>query len=157
MIWTRHWCDQNDGLLKYGWIAHDGRNFGTHDIFESVENSFSIRTSWVKRNGGRDGGDWTARVRLSSFSGEQPPTFVSSLFYFATDYTGWIRSVKKDSPTSASFTGQARDVDKFKVRIDVTHHNEVEDFAPVYFDYTHANVSVTVLKESLLQNGLVIE
>ena len=58
----RHACDQGDGLVKYGWIAHDGRNFGIHDIYESPENAFSIRTSWAKRPGGQHGGDWTART-----------------------------------------------------------------------------------------------
>jgi mannosyl-oligosaccharide glucosidase len=43
---NRHWCDQNDKLVKYGWVAHDGRNFGIHDIYENVENGFSIRSSW---------------------------------------------------------------------------------------------------------------
>lgn len=52
----RHACDQGDGLSKYGWTVHDGKNFGIHDIYESSENRFQIRNTWVKRLGGSYGG-----------------------------------------------------------------------------------------------------
>ncbi|CAF0833560.1 unnamed protein product [Brachionus calyciflorus] len=145
----RHWCDQGDGLLKYGWIAHDGRNFGIHDVYESNENGFSLRTSWVKRNGGKDGGDWTARVKATSFSSENPPQFVSLIFYFATDYTGWIKSVKKTSATSSLLTGETKDVGNFKIKINILE-NEGQN---VFLDQVTGNISAVHLKESLLQNG----
>jgi mannosyl-oligosaccharide glucosidase len=148
----RHWCDQNDGLLKYGWIAHDGRNFGTHDVYESVLNSYSIRTTWVKRNGGKDGGDWTVRNRFSSFSAEQTPIFASAIFYFSTDYTGWIKSAKKASPTSSIIIGETKDVGKFKINVEVTQTNPDEKFNSVYLDMANGNISVAVLKESLIHN-----
>lgn len=142
-------------MLKYGWIAHDGRNFGTHDIFESMENSFSIRTSWVKRGGGRDGGDWTARTRISPFSNEQTPVFASAIFYFATDYTGWIRTVNsKRDVKSASFSGETKDVGKFKVKVEAVSQQADEKMNKLmYLDLAHGNVSVAVLKEALIQNG----
>lgn len=56
-----HWCDQGDNLQRYGWLKHDGINFGVQEI---VEDQYTIRTEFVKRPGGDYGGDWTARVKL---------------------------------------------------------------------------------------------
>lgn len=55
----RHWCDQGDQLRKYGWLKHDGRNFGIQEVEDT---NFVLRTEFVKRAGGLHGGDWTARV-----------------------------------------------------------------------------------------------
>ena len=57
----RHWCNQGDGLLKYGWTAHDGVNFGVQEIHD---HHYSIVTEFVKRAGGSHGGDWTTRIRV---------------------------------------------------------------------------------------------
>ena len=46
-------------MLRYGWLAHDGVNFGIQDI---VERSFVLRTEFVKQPGGNHGGDWTWRI-----------------------------------------------------------------------------------------------
>ena len=55
----RHTCEQSDGLLKYGWLKHDGTNFGSQEI---VDKDFALVTDFVKRLGGDHGGDWTARI-----------------------------------------------------------------------------------------------
>jgi hypothetical protein len=57
----RHWCEQSDGLEKYGWLQHDGGNFGVQQI---IDGSHIIDTSFVKRLGGSHGGDWTARISV---------------------------------------------------------------------------------------------
>lgn len=59
----RHWCEQNDGLETYGWLQHDGANFGVQKI---QDGPFEIHTSFVKRLGGSNGGDWTARIEVNS-------------------------------------------------------------------------------------------
>ena len=146
----RHWCDQNDGLMKYGWSAHDGRNFGIHDIYENVDNGFSIRTSWVKRHGGQHGGDWSARMSITPFTNEQSPPFVSFIFYFSTEYTGWIKSTKKLT-TSSILVGETRDVGKFKAKIEIIPSI---DNKKIFLDQATGNISVVHLKESLLQNGM---
>lgn len=109
----------------------------------------------MKRTGGSDGGDWTARTRFSQFSPEQAPVFVSAIFYFATDYTGWIKSVSKKDSKSASLIGETKDVGKFKVKIDAVSQQTDEKLSAFNLDLAHGNVSVTVLKEALIQNGLV--
>lgn len=55
----RHWCSQQDGLSKYGWLEHDGRTFGIQEI---LDDGVTIKTSFVKRGGGDHGGDWTMRL-----------------------------------------------------------------------------------------------
>ena len=55
----RHTCEQSDGLRKYGWLKHDGTNFGSQEI---VDKDFVLNTEFVKRLGGDHGGDWTARI-----------------------------------------------------------------------------------------------
>ena len=54
----RHWCNQDDRLPKYGWLKHDGINFGIQEI---EERAYTLRTEYVKRPGGTHGGDWTAK------------------------------------------------------------------------------------------------
>lgn len=55
----RHTCEQGDGLDKYGWLEHDGVNFGIQDIFDGP---LQIKTAFAKSGGGAHGGDWSASI-----------------------------------------------------------------------------------------------
>ncbi|XP_066256749.1 mannosyl-oligosaccharide glucosidase isoform X1 [Euwallacea similis] len=55
----RHWCEQSDNLDSYGWQQHDGNTFGIQKI---IDGPFKLTTSFVKRLGGDNGGEWTARI-----------------------------------------------------------------------------------------------
>lgn len=55
----RHTCEQSDGLPRYGWLRHDGVGFGVQEI---RDRGLSLQTEFVKRPGGRHGGDWSWRV-----------------------------------------------------------------------------------------------
>ena len=55
----RHSCEQSDKLPRYGWIRHDGINFGMQEI---VDHGYVLNADFVKRGGGDHGGDWTARI-----------------------------------------------------------------------------------------------
>jgi len=57
----RHWCSQDDLLAAYGWIAHDGINFGAQEI---IDKYFIVTTDFVKKQGGNHGGDWSAKFGL---------------------------------------------------------------------------------------------
>ncbi|VDL97795.1 unnamed protein product [Schistocephalus solidus] len=48
---------------SYGWVEHDGRNFGVETILDGNHN---ITVSFVKRSAGPYGGDWTARISVSA-------------------------------------------------------------------------------------------
>ncbi|KAG8266902.1 hypothetical protein J6590_061728 [Homalodisca vitripennis] len=61
-ISIRHWCEQGDRLDRYTWTKHDGRSFGIQEIDDGP---VRITTSFIKRAGGSNGGDWTARISVS--------------------------------------------------------------------------------------------
>lgn len=57
----RHWCKLDDNLRKYGWLQHDGKNFGIQEIHDD---NYIIETSFIKFYTGKYGGEWTARVQV---------------------------------------------------------------------------------------------
>lgn len=109
----RHTCEQGDRLPKYGWIAHDGQDFGMQDI---VERTFMLRTEFVKRPGGDHGGDWSWRITGRGIHGE---TTISLFFYVATDGEGDIKAhfVKEGKDSMIShITGHTEDLGGFTIR-----------------------------------------
>lgn len=54
----RHWCDQGDGLSRYGWVAADGRSFGRQNITEPAA---AIRIDWLNSED-----TWTARFTIDA-------------------------------------------------------------------------------------------
>lgn len=62
-ILFRHWCEQSDNLERYGWLKHDGINFGVQEL---VDGPFLLTTSFVKKSGGSHGGDWSARIDVKA-------------------------------------------------------------------------------------------
>ncbi|XP_026480750.1 mannosyl-oligosaccharide glucosidase isoform X1 [Ctenocephalides felis] len=78
---VRHWCEQSDELARYGWLQHDGRNFGYQEI---IDGQFEFKTSFVKMPDlGTRGGVWTARVSVDSKRPTQEE--VSLIWYTALD------------------------------------------------------------------------
>lgn len=58
----RHFCEEGDKLQKYGWIEHDGRNYGRQEIIDA-NNNVRIVTSFVKSNHSHEnGGEWSVRI-----------------------------------------------------------------------------------------------
>jgi mannosyl-oligosaccharide glucosidase len=143
----RHGCDQGDGLSKYGWTAHDGRNFGIHDVYESSDNRFQIRNSWVKRSGGSHGGDWTVRTTVEKFSGDQsPPKFVSVIFYVAKNESGWIKNIERNKG-ERTVSGETNDLGSFKVKLSL---GDVKK--DVYSDAVTGIADISILKDVLINN-----
>ena len=70
----RHTCEQSDGLRKYGWLKHDGTNFGSQEI---VDMDFALNTDFVKKMGGDHGGDWTVRI-----SGREMVSGIQNYHYY---------------------------------------------------------------------------
>ena len=62
-VGLRHWCEQGDNLDKYGWIKHDGENFGVQEIYDR---GVKLTTTFVKQLSKEslgNGGSWTSRIR----------------------------------------------------------------------------------------------
>ncbi|KAG8041178.1 hypothetical protein G9C98_002166 [Cotesia typhae] len=81
----RHWCEQGDKLDKYGWLEHDGKTFGVQEIHDG---DLIIKISYVKKPGGRHGGDWTARIGVTSKvepKDSQKSQEISFIFYSALE------------------------------------------------------------------------
>ncbi|XP_076812485.1 mannosyl-oligosaccharide glucosidase-like [Clavelina lepadiformis] len=110
----RHTCEQGDQILKYGWVAHDGVNFGIQDI---AERGYMLRTEFVKRVNGDHGGDWTWRISGRQ-TGKEPIT-LSVFFYAATDGQGVIQPVVESGPNGLRLTkiqGETEELGKFTIK-----------------------------------------
>ncbi|XP_072941314.1 mannosyl-oligosaccharide glucosidase isoform X2 [Epargyreus clarus] len=77
----RHWCEQNDNLASYGWLRHDGVNFGEQLIADPPH---IIYTSFIKTSGGKHGGHWTARINITALNAQRNAPFVLT-WYAALD------------------------------------------------------------------------
>lgn len=136
----RHTCEQSDGLSRYGWLMHDGENFGVQEIRDE---GLFLKTEFVKRPGGEHGGDWswriTARMEVRGRSGgaapdgrtaRQPPCshlspllplqgagspapLLSLFFYVATDEQGTLEPHLENRTRLAAVTGTTEELGRF--------------------------------------------
>lgn len=100
----KHWCEQGDNLDQYGWIAHDGANFGVQEIYDG---NFILTTSFVKRLGGNNGGDWTARISVDIKPGVEKKIKdeISLIWYTALDDPPSTQNFITTSDDSTPLTG----------------------------------------------------
>lgn len=129
----RHWCEQGDGLNRYTWTEHDGRNFGVQEI---EDGPYRMTTSFVKRPGGDHGGDWTARVSVSG-KGEAARDEVALIFYAATEEKteGRIEPRLHNGKFVSGIAGQTSGLGNFKFTLynqsgDVTSDSYLSTVAP---------------------------
>ncbi|XP_044262589.1 mannosyl-oligosaccharide glucosidase [Tribolium madens] len=126
----RHWCEQNDGLEKYGWVKHDGSNFGVQEI---IDGGYTIDTSFVKRLGGSHGGDWTARITVT-----KPGNFddVSLIWYTALDEeTKGFISLTNSATKFTGIKGETSGLGEFTIKFTnssgiVSHESFLSTIAP---------------------------
>lgn len=108
-----HWCEIGDNLDQYGWNQHDGKTFGVQKI---EDHPFSIETSFVKFPGGRYGGDWTARVSVTSNTRDSKEPF-SLIWYTAMDEkTGGILTTNTHSKLTG-IRGETPGLGEFQLEI----------------------------------------
>ncbi|XP_067154548.1 mannosyl-oligosaccharide glucosidase [Apteryx mantelli] len=108
----RHTCEQGDGLSRYGWLQHDGENFGVQDIHD---HGLLLRTEFVKRPGGEHGGDWSWRVTARPEGAGTQASLISLFFYVATDGQGTLQPHVEDKTRLASVTGTTEELGHFKI------------------------------------------
>ncbi|NWQ84868.1 MOGS glucosidase, partial [Columbina picui] len=131
----RHSCEQSDGLARYGWLLHDGENFGVQEI---QDGALVLRTEFVKRPGGEHGGDWSWRVSartevrtgsarnsrdgtgpsspapaLPLQSGAGPVPLLSLFFYVATDGQGTLQPQLENGTRLTAVTGTTEELGSF--------------------------------------------
>lgn len=61
----RHMCQDSDGLKSYGWLEHNGRDYGRQFL---VDHGLMLTTSFLKSKGADSGygGDWAVRVNVEN-------------------------------------------------------------------------------------------
>ncbi|CAJ0966047.1 unnamed protein product [Ranitomeya imitator] len=110
----RHTCEQGDGLARYGWLMHDGLNFGIQEIKDS---GFTLRTEVVKRPGGQHGGDWSWRIVGTPDDVSSPARLVSILFYVATDGQGSLTPHMDGRDRLNLVTGTSEELGRFRIHL----------------------------------------
>ncbi|XP_053336327.1 mannosyl-oligosaccharide glucosidase-like [Clarias gariepinus] len=108
----RHTCEQGDGLRSYGWLAHDGINFGMQQI---QDNDFILSTTFVKRMGGEHGGDWTWRITGKQHSTAPQASVISLMFYVAADTQGSLQAHVLDRTHLSHVTGTSEELGNFRI------------------------------------------
>ncbi|NXU55680.1 MOGS glucosidase, partial [Turnix velox] len=106
----RHTCEQGDGLARYGWLMHDGENFGVQEIRDG---DLLLKTEFVKRPGGEHGGDWSWRVTARVEGKGGPVPLLSLFFYIATDGQGTLEPHLENKTRLAAVTGMSEELGHF--------------------------------------------
>ncbi|XP_043273093.1 mannosyl-oligosaccharide glucosidase GCS1 [Venturia canescens] len=142
----RHWCEQGDRLDRYAWLEHDGRNFGTQEI---VDGGVVIRTSFVKKVGGSNGGDWTARISVNSENPNRNGEELSMLFYGAMEgkARGRMNASLSDESKLLGIEGYTQALGTFKITL-----NARKGFIEENSYLTTVAPGLHLLKETVLHN-----
>lgn len=127
-------------------MEHDGENFGIQEI---VDAGAILTTTFVKKPGGRHGGDWTARIGVSSEKGERNGEEISLIFYTAIEdkTNGKIRAILGDGNRLTGMEGNTEGLGFFSINMNaiqgrVEEHSFLATVAP----------GLHVLKETVLHN-----
>ncbi|XP_029451333.1 mannosyl-oligosaccharide glucosidase isoform X2 [Rhinatrema bivittatum] len=131
-VHLRHTCEQNDGLPSYGWLMHDGLNFGVQEIRDL---GFILRTEFVKRVGGQHGGDWSWRITGKAEGAESQASLISLLFYVATDGQGTLQPHLEERTRLAFVTGSTEELGRFRVTFQKPWAGEGK--APIFASFNH--------------------
>ncbi|XP_058192852.1 mannosyl-oligosaccharide glucosidase GCS1-like [Rhododendron vialii] len=93
----RHVCQDADELKKYGWMRHNGRDYGHQEL---VDQDMTLMTSFFKskEDGSGYGGDWTVRIDVrnenSKLSEDLQQT--AHLFFYLADEDRNALSLSRD-------------------------------------------------------------
>ncbi|NXV13790.1 MOGS glucosidase, partial [Cepphus grylle] len=128
----RHTCEQGDGLSRYGWLMHDGENFGAQEIRDG---GLFLKTEFVKRPGGEHGGDWSWRVTARMEGAGSPVPLLSLFFYVATDGQGTLEPHLENKSRLAVVTGTSEELGHFTLTFLRPTAENGED--PKYASYNH--------------------
>ncbi|KAF9933513.1 Processing alpha glucosidase I [Mortierella alpina] len=127
----RHGCEERDGLEKYGWLKHDGRNFGVQQL-KDTRNNVELTTEFIKVSGGEHGGSWGARISGKPIRDEEPMT-ISAMYYVGMDGEGRFKldpnNFNLQSPPQIH--GITKDLGEFDLTLEQTKGQNKAD--PIHF------------------------
>ncbi|CAO1308782.1 unnamed protein product [Diamesa serratosioi] len=138
----RHWCKLDDNLRKYGWLQHDGKNFGIQEIHDD---NYIIETSFIKFYTGKYGGEWTARIQVKPRNPNKTEP-MSLIWYSALDEKT-DGNVKPTYNKVYGIEGDTKGLGSFKLSL----HNTTGNIIKQSFLSTVAP-SLQTLRETVLSN-----
>ncbi|XP_033105341.1 mannosyl-oligosaccharide glucosidase-like isoform X2 [Anneissia japonica] len=142
---VRHSCEHSDELPKYGWLMHDGVNFGVQEI---VEKEFTLMTEFVKRPGGDHGGDWSVRISGKNTTRKSNASVVSVLFYAALDGDGSMQYKTNGGSYLQEIHGVTNELGQFSLKFLNSKSTISTHFLSTY------SPSIHVLKDVVTRTGL---
>lgn len=108
----RHSAADLDGIDSYGWLYHDGRNFGEHEVIDRASN-YRIRTAFVKTAADHpSGGNWVARVSGEVID-ERRPAQLGVIYYVGAESYDVVLE-----PKDAHVEGHAPHIGAFSLRME---------------------------------------
>ncbi|KAM9378099.1 mannosyl-oligosaccharide glucosidase [Phaethornis superciliosus] len=128
----RHTCEQNDDVSRYGWLMHDGENFGVQEIRDG---KLVLKTEFVKRDGGEHGGDWSWRISAKMEDAEGPSPLLSLFFYVATDEQGTLEAQLENGTRLAAVRGTTEELGAFTITFLLPTADDGGD--PKYASYSY--------------------
>ncbi|KAJ1407359.1 Six-hairpin glycosidase superfamily [Sesbania bispinosa] len=94
----RHVCRHEDDLSTYGWIKHNGRDFG-HQVL--ADHGMILATEFLKskEDGSGYGGDWAVRINVQIDKSKWNEEFGSGaqLFFYLADESGNALDVSREN------------------------------------------------------------
>ncbi|XP_071948524.1 mannosyl-oligosaccharide glucosidase-like [Antedon mediterranea] len=143
---VRHNCEHSDALPKFGWLMHDGVNFGVQEI---VEKGFTLMTEFVKRPGGDHGGDWSVRISGKNTTKQNSTSVVSILFYAALDGNGKMQyKTSADGTYLQEIQGVTNELGQFTMKFLQSKNTIKTHYLSTY------SPSIHVLKDVVMKTGL---
>ncbi|KAL9686728.1 hypothetical protein QQ045_031121 [Rhodiola kirilowii] len=122
-LFMRHVCQDGDGLDKYGWTRHNGRDYGFQTV---IDQDLILTTSFLKtkRDGSAYGGDWAVQVDLQSKKSQWNDEMggVAHLFFYMADEEENTLSLDRDAidiqQSSLLAKGSRKDVGNWQLHLD---------------------------------------
>ncbi|KAF9977520.1 Processing alpha glucosidase I [Actinomortierella ambigua] len=128
----RHGCEERDGFEKYGWLKHDGRQYGLQEI-KDTRNNLDMTTEFLKFPGGKYGGSWGAKISGKPLREGEPMT-VSFLYYAGSDNDAnlQLETAKKNS-NSVRIRGADFELGQYELDITVNRGTFLDSQSPIRF------------------------
>ncbi|XP_022094370.1 mannosyl-oligosaccharide glucosidase-like [Acanthaster planci] len=138
---VRHTCEQGDQLARYGWLEHDGVNFGVQEL---VDKNLTLKTEFVKQPGGKHGGDWTARISGKPRTKSANKTIASIVFYAGLDQdNGLLQPVVKGNQL-LQIRGNTKELGSFSIRFPPASNTTAYHYVSTYSPSIHLSREVVM-------------
>ncbi|KAJ2704195.1 Processing alpha glucosidase I, partial [Coemansia spiralis] len=118
----RHACEVGDNLSEYGYVRHNGRDFGEQTMRDD-DHGVEIRSTFVKAAGGSS---WA--VRFTGRTLEDNVQGVSLAYYFGLEGNGTMSMAAVDGAVRIS--GRTPELGRFRIRIVPAPSNQSPPLPP---------------------------